>query len=112
VAAKLIEQPDAQLIAIGFPAVDSRTPDRITVYASSILIEGTHGPPRGAKRGPAAAPPEVVTGAVKWFNTEKGYGFITTDDRGDVFVHQSVLAEGRAALSSGERVYFGVREGR
>ncbi|MFL5805327.1 MAG: cold shock domain-containing protein [Roseiflexaceae bacterium] len=112
VAAELIERPDAQLMVIGFPAVDSRAPDRITVYASNIWIEGTHGPPRAGKRGPAAAPPEVVTGAVKWFSAEKGFGFITTDDRGDVFVHQSVLAEGRALLSPGERVYFGVREGR
>jgi cold shock CspA family protein len=112
VAPELIQRPDAQVLLIGFPAVDPRAPDRITVYASNVWIEGTHGPPSTGKRRPAPEPYEVVTGTVKWFNAEKGYGFITTDDRGDVFVHQSVLAEGHAPLSPGERVYFGVREGR
>lgn len=113
IAPELIERPDAEVLLIGFPAVDPRSPERITVRASNIWINGAHGPAPGPKkRKPAAAPPEITTGAVKWFSVEKGFGFITTDKGSDVFVHQSVLAEGRATLAPGERVYFGVREGR
>jgi cold shock protein len=54
--------------------------------------------------------PEVLTGTVKWFNAEKGYGFITIADRGDIFVPLRGLAEGRTTLSAGEPVYFNVRQ--
>jgi CspA family cold shock protein len=53
---------------------------------------------------------EIVTGTVKWFNAEKGYGFIATADRGDVFVHVRALAEGRTTLAAGESVYFTTRQ--
>jgi CspA family cold shock protein len=54
----------------------------------------------------------VPTGKVKWFDTEKGFGFLSRDDGGEVFVHQSALPEGMEALKPGSRVEFGVAEGR
>jgi CspA family cold shock protein len=54
------------------------------------------------------------TGTVKWFNSEKGYGFITRSSRGDdVFVHVSALERsGLTGLSEGDRVIIDVTEGR
>src|SRR6185437_1386008 len=54
----------------------------------------------------------VPTGKVKWFDIEKGFGFLTRDDGGDVFVHKGALPAGVEALEPGERVEFGVAEGR
>jgi CspA family cold shock protein len=54
----------------------------------------------------------VPTGKVKWYDTEKGFGFLTRDDGGDVFVHSSSLPEGVPALRPGARVEFGVAAGR
>jgi CspA family cold shock protein len=53
----------------------------------------------------------VPTGKVKWFNKEKGFGFLSRDDGGDVFVHSSVLPAGVEALKPGQRVEFGVVAG-
>jgi CspA family cold shock protein len=53
----------------------------------------------------------VPTGKVKWFNSEKGFGFLSRDDGGDVFVHSSVLPDGVDALKPGQRVEFGVVAG-
>ena len=54
------------------------------------------------------------TGKVKWFNTEKGYGFITRDDGAeDVFVHISAVERsGLTGLSEGDRVIVDIAEGR
>ncbi|MBD7912965.1 MULTISPECIES: cold shock domain-containing protein [Clostridium] len=53
------------------------------------------------------------TGTVKWFNTEKGYGFISGDDGNDVFVHHSQLkTQGpNKDLQEGENVSFDVENG-
>ncbi len=51
----------------------------------------------------------MATGIVKWFNAEKGYGFITPDDGGkDLFVHYSSIegTEGYKTLSEGQKVEF------
>jgi len=53
----------------------------------------------------------VPTGKVKWFNSEKGFGFLSRDDGGDVFVHSSVLPAGVDTLKPGQRVEFGVVAG-
>jgi CspA family cold shock protein len=51
-------------------------------------------------------------GTVKWFNDEKGYGFIVREHGADVFVHHaSITAEGLRTLSEGDRVTFEVVEG-
>ena len=55
----------------------------------------------------------MAQGTVKWFNSEKGYGFITVDDGGaDVFVHYSAItADGYRSLEEGQRVEFEVGQG-
>lgn len=52
-------------------------------------------------------------GTVKWFNSEKGYGFIATDGGPDVFVHYSAIEmDGFKTLMEGDRVKFEVQAGR
>ena len=56
---------------------------------------------------------ERETGKVKWFNNQKGYGFIARDAGGDVFVHYSSIVdqEGFRTLTEGDSVEFLVQEG-
>jgi CspA family cold shock protein len=54
----------------------------------------------------------MPTGKVKWFNAEKGFGFLASDDGDEVFVHASTLPIGISDLKPGTRVEFGVAEGR
>jgi len=55
----------------------------------------------------------MATGTVKWFNNDKGYGFITPEDGGkDLFVHHSSIAgEGYKSLAEGAKVEFESAEG-
>ncbi|WP_028650029.1 cold-shock protein [Nocardiopsis sp. CNT312] len=54
----------------------------------------------------------MPTGKVKWYDGDKGFGFLTRDDGGEVFVHSSALPDGTDSLRPGQRVEFGVAEGR
>lgn len=54
----------------------------------------------------------MPTGRVKWYDTDKGFGFLTSDEGGDVFVHKAALPAGATALKPGQRVEFGIVESR
>jgi cold shock protein len=54
----------------------------------------------------------VPTGKVKWYDADKGFGFLTRDDGGEVFVHSTALEPAGTALRPGQRVEFGIAEGR
>jgi cold shock protein len=56
----------------------------------------------------------VAKGTVKWFNADKGFGFITPEDGGnDLFVHHSeIRTEGYASLDEGQKVEFTVGQGK
>src|ERR1044071_8931110 len=54
----------------------------------------------------------MPTGKVKWYDAEKGFGFLTQDDGGDVYVRSDALPDGVATLKSGTRVEFGIAQGR
>jgi CspA family cold shock protein len=54
----------------------------------------------------------VPTGKVKWYDADKGFGFVTQDGGEDVYVRAAALPQGVSALKSGQRVEFGIAEGR
>ena len=54
----------------------------------------------------------VPVGKVKWFDAEKGFGFLSQDDGPDVYVRADALPEGVTTLKAGTRVEFGIAQGR
>jgi CspA family cold shock protein len=89
---------------------------RVPVVSSSPLTPARHAGARRAasrpgRQGRRGSP--VATGTVKWFSSEKGYGFITPEDgSADVFVHFSAISgEGYRNLEEGQRVEFDVTQG-
>jgi cold shock protein len=54
----------------------------------------------------------VPVGKVRFYDAEKGFGFLTKDDGGDVYVRSSALQAGVTSLKAGQKVEFGVVEGR
>ena len=54
----------------------------------------------------------TTKGTVKWFNETKGYGFVTTDEGKDVFIHFSAITmDGFKTLAEGQRVEFEITQG-
>jgi len=55
---------------------------------------------------------KMAVGTVKWFNNQKGYGFITPENGNDVFVHHSAIqGEGYKSLEEGQKVEFQIEKG-
>ncbi len=54
----------------------------------------------------------VPTGKVKWYDTDKGFGFLSKDEGGDVYVRSEALPDGVTTLKAGARVEFGIAQGR
>ncbi|MBA3410110.1 MAG: cold-shock protein [Geodermatophilaceae bacterium] len=54
----------------------------------------------------------MPAGKVKWFSADKGFGFLSREDGADVFVHRDALPAGVTELKPGQRVEFGIVEGR
>ena len=55
---------------------------------------------------------DTVTGTVKWFNDQKGFGFIEHEGGKDVFVHHSaIMSEGFRSLAEGDKVEFTIEQG-
>lgn len=87
-----------------------------TATAALVLVAVLDGPPlmRGDVRSlPDQESPIMARGTVKWFNDQKGFGFITQADGGpDVFVHYSAIeASGFKSLNEGDEVEFQVTQG-
>ena len=68
-----------------------------------------HTAPREADERKADA---VPTGKVKWYDAEKGFGFLSREEGDDVYVRSSSLPEGVTTLKAGTRVEFGILSGR
>ncbi|HSV40727.1 MAG TPA: cold-shock protein [Nocardioidaceae bacterium] len=54
----------------------------------------------------------MPTGKVKWYDAEKGFGFLSKDEGGDVYVRSEALPDGLTVLKAGSRVEFGIAQGR
>ena len=54
----------------------------------------------------------MPTGRVKWYDAQKGYGFVTSDEGGDVFLPKNALPGGVTDLKSGQRIEFGIVDSR
>ncbi len=54
----------------------------------------------------------MPTGRVKWYDAERGFGFLSREDGDDVYVHSSALPAGVEVLKNGARVEFGIAQGK
>ncbi|OGT18881.1 MAG: hypothetical protein A2V90_02540 [Gammaproteobacteria bacterium RBG_16_57_12] len=80
------------------------------IYVGSLIVLTMANRPAAPETKGETAPRE--TGTVKWFNSVKGFGFITRDNGEEIFVHfRSIRGKGRKALNDGQRVEFSVVQG-
>ncbi len=83
-----------------------------TLLVTATLWSGGAMPVKNDSRQRVQEQPDRERGMVKWFNSSKGFGFITSDDGEDVFVHfHSIRGRGHRTLRDGQRVDFIVSEG-
>ena len=107
----------AELLPLGLTLVAALAslPEKFRAPAGSLPAAEVQAQPRPAAR-PAVAPAPVrpladdrERGTVKWFNTSKGFGFISRDTGDDIFVHfRAIRGEGHRVLMEGQRVEFSV----
>lgn len=101
---ELTSQSDLSTLAILFFAVSM-----ISALATSNKGDKK---PRINQPKPLNSDNSRETGTVKWFNTNKGFGFITRENGDDVFVHfRSIRGEGHRTLIEGQKVEFSITEG-
>lgn len=68
--------------------------------------------PCSTGRTPTRKGETVPTGKVKWYDAEKGFGFLSQTDGPDVYVRSDALPEGMSTIKAGTRVEFGIAQGR
>ena len=87
----------------------------IFIASLAAALAAANAPTRKRKNKPQKATKSDKnreSGTVKWFNTSKGFGFITRDNGDDVFVHfRSIRGQGHRTLFEGQRVEFEITEG-
>lgn len=83
----------------------------LTVVAAVVLHLATNLQPATRSETPTGDMSNRETGTVKWFNTSKGFGFISRDSGDDIFVHfRAIRGEGHRVLVEGQRVEFSVMQ--
>ena len=86
----------------------------LAVFVAVLIHLGTNlrlQPRRGMTPAATASTGDRETGTVKWFNTSKGFGFISRDSGDDIFVHfRAIRGEGHRVLVEGQRVEFSVMQ--
>lgn len=110
----LLTRPDASASQITYPALLATT-FIASLFATALVLyrfparAGKNRPSRAPRKRTAADDGARESGHVKWFNTAKGYGFITRDSGDDVFVHfRAIRGSGHRSLKEGQRVEFSV----
>jgi len=84
----------------------------VSIVSALVATNKGRKKPRFNQPNPLNSDNSRETGTVKWFNTNKGFGFITRENGDDVFVHfRSIRGQGHRTLIEGQRVEFSITEG-